>query len=134
MRLKILLAEDEADLRQLLAVVLERENFIVLSSRDAAEAVHLLQNHRGIDVLLTDVQLGPGMNGVELAQHVLQQNPTIRVLLISGFPDSEILAAQQGLPFLRKPFLPTALIEKVWNVLKIPAQSGIKPKQGKDCK
>src|SRR5581483_9242488 len=92
----VLLAEDEPDLRQLLAVTLQRENYIVLPACDAGEALKTFHSHRNIDLLLTDVQLGSGMNGVELAGHILHEAPATKALLISGFPDSEILAAERG--------------------------------------
>jgi len=121
----VLLAEDEPDVRQLLAFALQQENFIVLPACDAGEALEMFHSHRNVDILLTDVQLGAGMNGAELAERILQEAPTTKALLISGVPDSAILAAKRGLPFLTKPFLPNALIERVREVLelKIPAQS-----------
>jgi len=121
----VLLVEDEPDLRQLLTFVLQQESFIVLPACDSGGALEIFHNHRNVDVLLTDVQLGARMNGVQLAEHILQEEPTTKALLISAIPESGTPAAERGLPFLSKPFLPNALIKRVREVLelKIPAQS-----------
>jgi CheY-like chemotaxis protein len=124
--------EDEPAVRQLVAFTLQQENFIVLPASNASEALQLLQSHGDVDLLLTDVQM-KGMNGLELAEHILRERPGAKALVISGFPDSEILAARRGLPFLSKPFLPTVLVERVRELLmtKVPAQPETTPGQRK---
>jgi DNA-binding response OmpR family regulator len=126
----VLLAEDEPDVRQFVAFALQQEDFIVLPACDAGQALEIFHNHGNVDVVLTDVQLGVGMNGVDLAEHILQEKPTAKALLISGFPESEILAAERGLPLLSKPFLPNALVDRIRGLLdlKIPAQSETTPR------
>jgi CheY-like chemotaxis protein len=125
----VLLAEDEPVVRQLVALTLQHENFLVLPTCDAEEALEAFRNHSNIDLLLTDVQMGTGMNGVDLAERILKDNSRIKAIVMSGFPDSELLAAQKNLPFLGKPFLPSVLINKVREVLgpENSAQSESRP-------
>lgn len=112
-RMVVLLAEDEPNLRDLVAMALEQDDFIVLPTCSAEEALQIFRIHTEVDVLLADVQLGFGMSGVELAEQILKEQPGTKALLISGWPDSEILAAEKNLPFLSKPFSPNALVERV---------------------
>ena len=64
------------------------------------------------------------MNGVELAERILEEKPETKVLVMSGFPEKELLASEKKLPFLRKPFIPAILIEAVERTLsKIPVKS-----------
>jgi CheY-like chemotaxis protein len=69
---------------------------------------------------LADVQM-VGMDGIELAKQLSQEKPSTKVLILSGFPDSLISAAEEGFPVLSKPFTPSTLLEEVQNV-PIPAQ------------
>jgi DNA-binding response OmpR family regulator len=108
----ILLVDDEPELRGLAALVLQRENFTVLVAGHAAEALSVAQT-TPIDLLITDIHMGDeNMNGLELARLLRSKNPGIGVLVMSGTPDSEILAAQDELVFLKKPFTPGSLAAK----------------------
>jgi two-component system cell cycle sensor histidine kinase/response regulator CckA len=126
----VLLAEHEPAVRQLIALTLQQENLIVLPACDAAEALEIFRTHGNIDLLLTGVYLGEGVSGFELAERILDAKPGSKVLVISGFPGSEVLAAENGLPYLGKPFLPSELIQRVRQVLatRIPVKS-TKPKR-----
>lgn len=116
----VLLVEDDADLRELAAHVLQRDGYRVLQSSRPAEAIRLCRDHHGaIELLLTDV-LMPEMNGVELARRVAQLRPHIKVLCMSGYT-RQIVDADAALPrdghFLAKPFSPGDLRRKVRSVL-----------------
>ena len=125
----ILLAEDDPALRKFVMASLERENFIVFAACNGAEALQVCRNIVNVDVLLTDVCLGDSLNGIELAERVMKEKPGTKVLVMSGFPETEIEAAEKHLPFLRKPFTNEDLTERVRKVLKIPAQSETKPER-----
>jgi YesN/AraC family two-component response regulator len=72
---------------------------------DTDEALRIART-QDIDPLLTDVQMGSGMNGIELAERLNEEKPGIKTFVISGFPESETLVAENGLPYLSKPLLP----------------------------
>ena len=73
---------------------------------------------------------GGSMNGIELADRMLEERPGTKVLVMSGSPDSLKLAAKKGYSFLEKPFTVRRLIERVREVLaaKIPAKSETSPR------
>lgn len=110
---QILLAEDDAVLRNMVGNVLERLGYSVLRSGSLGEALEVSARHAGgIDLLITDVVM-PGGCGVELAESLLSQRPGMRVLFISGYKAEE----GETMPYLQKPFSPPALARKVREVL-----------------
>jgi two-component system, cell cycle sensor histidine kinase and response regulator CckA len=123
----VLLAEDEAAIRMLVTMSLQREHISVLPATDADEALQVARNQEKIDLLLTDVQMCSGsMNGIELAESILHDKPGTKVLVMSGYPGSKSLAAEKGLEFLPKPFTAASLTDRVREVLsKVPAQSDL---------
>jgi|ERR1051326_641964 CheY-like chemotaxis protein len=128
----VLLVEDEPPLRQLFTFTLQQENLIVLPTCRAAEALQVFRSHGNINLLVTDVQL-EDMTGFELAERILEEKPGTKVLIMSGSPETEGLAAEKGYYFLAKPFFPATLKDRVLELLagKIPAQSAMIPKQRK---
>ena len=117
----VLLVEDEAMVRNLCRKLLEIEGHSVLAAKDGREALSLARGYSGdIDLLLTDLRM-PGMNGDDLAHVVCRERPSIRVLMISGQTSAELVAANERLPFLAKPFFPSQFQEKLRAVLAGPA-------------
>lgn len=116
----ILLVDDEETVRRFGSRVLEKHGFHVLCAATGTEALSTAHEHRGtIDLLLTDVMM-PEMNGCVLAERLLAQRPSVRVLFISGYAENVIaeqIALVGGSSFLGKPFKPKALVSKVREVL-----------------
>jgi signal transduction histidine kinase/CheY-like chemotaxis protein len=116
----ILLVEDEAVVRQLVAEILESNGYGVLQAADGPSALELLRRHTGpVDLLVTDVVM-PGMSGPEVANAVSARLPGTRVLYISGYTDSAIGhhgVLEPGIAFLQKPFSAGDLTRKVRAVL-----------------
>ena len=111
----VLVVDDEADIRTLMAEVLELQGYTVLQAADAPHALRLLQNARP-DMLVTDIGLPNGMNGRQLADQVRVQWPQLPVLMVTGYAEStvmknETLPAQMEL--LIKPFAMNALVGRV---------------------
>src|SRR5215471_1882045 len=112
----ILVVEDEESLRGLTASLLETGGYKVFSSKDAASAIALAQQHNdGIHLLLTDVIM-PGMRGPELAAELRKIRPEIKVLYVSGYAANVMV--QQGVlgpdaALLVKPFSRQTLLSKV---------------------
>ena len=88
-----------------------------MASPTRAEAI-ATSDERSIDLLITDVIM-PEMNGYELARRVTDRKPQTRVLFMSGYaapmPDSE--GVHQSLELLQKPFVGSALLQRVRKVL-----------------
>jgi PAS domain S-box-containing protein len=123
----ILLVEDEPDLRELTRTVLAAKGYAVMEARNAEEAESLAESAgTKIHLLLTDVIM-PGMSGRELAKRILARHAAVRVLYMSGYTYNVIAQGgtlERGVAFLQKPFAPSALIEKVREVLDavVPAR------------
>src|SRR5258706_11985679 len=105
----VLLVEDDSVVRKFIVATLEREDLIVLPACDGAEALEILRTRMKVDLLLTDVQLETGMDGIELAELIIQERPGTKVLVMSCYPDREIEAAEKRLPFLPTPFTKASL-------------------------
>jgi len=116
----ILLVEDEEEVRALARDVLEMNGYRVLEALDVADATRLAQTHAGpIDLLITDVMM-PGATGPELARRLRTHRPGLRVLCMSGYPESadRRVEGEGGWnAWLQKPFTPDGLKRKVRDCL-----------------
>lgn len=111
----ILVADDEAVVRNLVNAILTHAGYRVLIAADGAEALRLSRAHAGaIHLLLTDVYM-PFLAGPEVAQAILEERPGVRVVLMTGHADS--LAEPQRLTVLRKPFRPADLVSRIETAL-----------------
>ena len=108
----VLLVEDDALVRECLREVLDDLGGQVSAAASAAEALERMAVEGVPDVLVTDLQLGPGLNGLALIAAARQQWPGVRAVLISG-TDMEEPALDPGDRFLRKPFDVDALARAV---------------------
>ena len=116
----ILVVEDEAPVRQLVANALRRAGYQVLAAEDARTAIHTLEAHGApIDLLLTDVIM-PGQNGRELAREIQGRQPGVPVLYMSGYADRTFGPdgpGADGEGFLQKPFALEVLFDRVERIL-----------------
>ena len=111
----VLLVEDEDAVRKLARKILETSGYVVLDARDGREGLAVCEAHQGpIDLLVTDVVM-PELGGRELAQGAVKLRPGIKVVFVSGHTQDVILkeGIQKGIAFLRKPFSPLELTQKV---------------------
>jgi CheY-like chemotaxis protein len=113
----VLLVEDEPPVLQLTCLLLQQENFMVLPTSNAAEALEVAQGVR-FDLLLCDMQMGDGLTGIELAEKILAEKPGIKVVIMSGTPGAQSEITRKGYDFLAKPFTRTHLIERVREVVR----------------
>jgi PAS domain S-box-containing protein len=116
----ILLVEDEEAVRALSRHVLRMCGYTVLEAGDVDEAQRICTESREkIHLLVTDVVM-PGMGGRALAERLLEQRPDMEVLYVSGYTDDAVVRhgiLHKEVNFLQKPFSPTALAQKVHEVL-----------------
>jgi CheY-like chemotaxis protein len=95
----ILIVDDEPEVRTVIAEFLEEFGYFVLQAEGGAEALTRLRDNPAVRLLVTDIRM-PEMSGIELADLATQQNPLLKVILISGY----FVAQQMHRRFLRKPF------------------------------
>jgi PAS domain S-box-containing protein len=115
----ILVVEDEVDVRAIVRRQLESLGHRVLVAEAATEALLLIQGPGAPDVLLTDVVLRTGVNGIDLAQLARDARPGLPVIFMSGY--TAVAEAQQrirdtGAPLLSKPFT-TPQLERAVNAV-----------------
>jgi PAS domain S-box-containing protein len=116
----ILIVEDEELVLDVAHRILMQHGYHVLMARSGTEAFEIINDHRGtIDLLLTDVVM-PGSTGKEVAERVAVLRPEIRVLYMSGYPESVIASegvVDQAIRLLSKPFRAVDLLNRVRAVL-----------------
>lgn len=84
---RILVVEDEEDVRAIPVAVLESQGYQVFQARNGKEAIELLAKEPAIDLLFTDVVLPDGLSGVDIAREASRLHPDAKVLYTSGYPD-----------------------------------------------
>ena len=84
---KILIADDEDSMRQLVARAIAMDGHETVTAQDGAEALEILTREDGaFDLLLTDIQM-PVMDGIALALSAARDFPDLTILLMTGFAD-----------------------------------------------
>ncbi|MDX1566560.1 MAG: PAS domain S-box protein [Longimicrobiales bacterium] len=117
---RVLLVEDDENVRRVSQRMLERLGYDVVTARDAEEALSMPEGRiESLDLLLTDVVL-PGMGGRVLAETIRERHPGIEILFASGYSDDEILDREilkHGGRLVQKPFTVDQLARKVREAL-----------------
>ena len=110
---RVLVVEDQPELRDLARAVLTRRGFQVLAAPDAPTAMRLAREAGHLDLLVTDVVM-PGGTGIDLAKDLRDLQPDLPILFMSGYSeDVTDIAGSMSRTFLSKPFAPDALLDAV---------------------
>lgn len=80
----LLLVEDDPLVRETVAAMLEDEGFDVIEACDAAAALTLVKNGLDVPLIVTDVDLGAGPSGADLADTLRRLRPDLRIIFITG--------------------------------------------------
>jgi DNA-binding NtrC family response regulator len=103
---QVLIAEDEALLRNLMAEMLTERGLRVVQAANGVEASQLLKDNRGISLLLSDIRM-PHMDGYALVDDAVTRDPELKVLMMTGNagdrPPPAVLKARE-IATLIKPF------------------------------
>jgi signal transduction histidine kinase/ActR/RegA family two-component response regulator len=121
---RILVVDDQDNVRQLLAQLLRQRGYRVLETGRPEEALDWIRAGTALDLLITDVRM-PDMSGPQLAEHVLRLRPGVPVMFISGYASDHGDAASAGSRFLQKPFSPDDLLRKVREMLRTDPQPAV---------
>jgi CheY-like chemotaxis protein len=119
-KMTVAVVDDDPMMLDVLSRILQRENFQLLMASGGPEIIEKLSDHDGdIDLLVTDYAM-PDMQGRELADHVRQRFPALKVLYQTGFSDmlfENRVELEEGAAFLEKPFTARGLREAARLVL-----------------
>jgi PAS domain S-box-containing protein len=118
----VLAVEDEADVLQVIEASLGALGYRVLTARDGAEALRLLERDGQIDLLFTDVVMPNGMSGVELARMAQQLHPGIKVLLTTGY-SRDVQDDTEEYDIIDKPYRRDELVARVGAMFEAAAPS-----------
>ena len=112
----VLVIDDEPIVRQIARMALERKGYSVLEADDSLAALHIFKRHPGkIDLAILDLSM-PGMSGEEMLPELKKIRPEVKVLLSSGYTESDsmtVFQGQQVCGFLQKPYTAATLAETV---------------------
>jgi CheY-like chemotaxis protein len=121
----VLVVDDDPEIRELIISVLKRESYHVLEAANGQEALDVASAFAApIHLIVSDVNM-PQMGGWKLLEQLRAWYPSIRFLMVSGYPQrEESLAELEGTPtaFLAKPFAAHELSEAVRDLLDRPTR------------
>jgi len=118
---RVFLAEDDSEMRGLLAAVLRRDGHEVIEATNGLELLRRVESHGGFapgprrDIVVTDVRM-PGASGLEVLATLRELRPGVPVVVVTGFGDPETHASAKELgaaAVFDKPFSLTDLVETV---------------------
>jgi two-component system OmpR family response regulator len=116
-RLRVLLVEDEFLICMMMADVLAEHGFEVRAAANARDALAHLTRGAPCDVLLTDLNLGPGLDGSGLAKLARELRPHLPVVYVSGSVRRiEELEPVPGAAFIAKPYVPEKVCEMLGEI------------------
>lgn len=126
MDIKILLAEDEDNIRKLVASYLVKEGFHVAEAADGAEAIARFDESMDFSLVILDVMM-PKKDGYEVASHI-RNNSDVPILMLTArdTETDEITGFNSGADeYISKPFSPRILMARIRNLLKRTSQNNM---------
>ncbi|WP_170125835.1 PAS domain S-box protein [Pelagimonas varians] len=112
----ILLVEDDPALKDITEQTLRNHGYRVVSAKDASSAKQALQSRSDFSLILSDVVLPGGTSGPEFVQYAVAERPSIKAVMMSGYPDDAHVKdqlAKTGNTLLTKPFRTADLIDAI---------------------
>ena len=116
---KILIVDDESDLRILLAHELTTAGYEIKEASDGAEAIELLKKNQ-FDLALLDIQM-PVMNGIQVLKYIHTQAPATKAIMLTGYADLKhaMEAREYGAKdFISKPYKIDDIFATISRLLK----------------
>jgi two-component system, cell cycle sensor histidine kinase and response regulator CckA len=124
---RILVAEDEPLLRELVRTVLGDQGYLVVDVENGVEAVKRWEDEQGaFDLLLTDMVMPEGLSGSDLAARFRKEKPDLKVVYMSGYSaemEGKDLANGDDMVYVQKPYKPETLLNAVRECLEKKRQA-----------
>ncbi len=116
---RILLVEDEALIRLIMAEALEDQGFEVVQAASGDDARSLIDQAHRFDLMMTDIQMPGSLDGIALARHLHAVHPNVPVIYVTGRPEAMNTVGQLGPAeaFVRKPYGPSEIIRTAARLL-----------------
>lgn len=120
----VLCVDDEPIVLRACSIAVAHAGFRFIVAENGVAGLEAFKNmQHDICLVLADVIM-PGFNGIELAGRVLEIEPNMKILLMSGYGDCVLdLVQEHNFPIIRKPFIHTVLIEKLRSMLGIAGEA-----------
>jgi len=129
---RILLVEDESNIRRMTQKLLETFGYRVWTAESADEALEIWRAHAAeVSLLLTDIRMPGSLTGLELAEQLHREDPGLKIIFMSGYSaeiavgDTDILARLGGC-FLEKPCAVRTILETVRRCLDTRVTHAVK--------
>ena len=119
---RILIIEDDLDIRDILKLQLEQAGYQVIEAKDGEEGIDLMKkgsNLVQVGLIITDIRM-PKVNGVEAIDYIKANAPSIPIMVITGYPDADLAVnlLKKGVKdYLVKPVEKETLLSKVSAIL-----------------
>lgn len=115
--LRVLMVEDQEELRELIGQALRDFGIDVHTANDGPDAVKVIDEAGDFDVVFSDVNMPNNMSGLELSAHVAEVLPNARMILASGYARAQLPPLPEHVEFLAKPYR----LKQLVTLLKPPA-------------
>ena len=104
---RVLVVDDESQVRKPIAVTLQHAGYEVLEAADGEQAIQVLNsgdNRLMVDVILCDIRM-PKLDGISAIEYFQSQYPSVPVIVLTGYPDVDLALSylRRGLEYLVKP-------------------------------
>jgi two-component system, response regulator PdtaR len=109
----ILVADDDELIRLHASELLEESGYTVVEAASAKEALQVMEARKDVRLLFTDIQMPPGINGLELARQVHKRWPRVLLVITSGQTKPARAEIADDGRFIRKPYLAKDLLRQI---------------------
>jgi len=113
----VLVVEDEPLLRMDIVDFLEDAGYIVWQAENSVDAIDLLVRHGEIRLVMTDVDMPGGMDGIKLAAYVRDRWPPLKIIVVSGYRSVATEEVPAETRFFSKPYDPKRIVKTVGTLL-----------------
>jgi CheY-like chemotaxis protein len=113
----VLIVEDEALIRMGAVSIIEDAGFAVYDANRADTAIGLLEMHREIRLIFTDIDMPGSMDGLKLAHYVRWRGPPVKIIVTSGHVKMTEASLPAGAVFMPKPYDSAVITYKIREML-----------------